>query len=313
MQDDSKQSARSGVESSRASASSDSSYYLFIGDQQQGPYSLEELKALWLAGKIGEDGLYAQVGMTAWEPIATLRRDLFLNELNEDQPGGLPEAVTTESSTGADSQHQEVVLNEPVQRAQSESPKAETIREVRIQLAFGERIPVIAIKLYSEFLVEQASALRARAMKQLGGWSSGLGALGSLGHVVLTSAVVGAIEAAVSKDMSKEGIALLAQALEAENRTRARGQYLPVAVIVNLRYPIPALWRVPFERETSVIEKGFLSDREKQVRVPCAYVHNGDDFVWLKTSTDEEFAVRWAHVAKYEVVSGLNSDELSRA
>jgi hypothetical protein len=178
----------------------------------------------------------------------------------------------------------------------------ETVRQLDIQLTSGETIPVAEVKLYSEFSVQEASALRAKAMEKLGGWSSGLGVWGSLGSVIMRSAVIGAIENVISKGVSKEGMRLLTQALEAEDLTRAEGEYLPISEILNLQHPVPNVWRVPCERETIVTTQGFISTREEKVMVPCAYVQNGDEFVWLKTDVGKECGVRWACVEKYCVL-----------
>lgn len=287
---------------------------------------------MWLRGGL-TDALYIGQGMSEWQTVSTIQRELLLCELPTNKPGSpsggatpttasVSEAEATTMIEASLAQQAEPTFPDPRQDASGDggaiafsqqntqtlakSSQQQMVQELTIQLTSGELIQIAAIKLYSEFSVEEASALRAKAMKQLGGWSSGMGAWGSLGHVVMTSAVIGAIEHAISKGLSKEGMVLLAQALEAENRVRAEGKYLPIAEIVNLQHPIPSLWRVPFERETSeiVINRGFFSETEtkKIVMVPCAYVHNGDEFVWIKADAGKEHGVRWAHVEKFVVL-----------
>ena len=120
----------------------------------------------------------------------------------------------------------------------------------------------------------------------------------------MTSAVVGAIEHAVSKGLSEEGIQLLAEATKSENSVRANGKYLPIAKIQNVEHPVPGMWRVPFERVATVLKQGFISTKEEKLKVPCAYIHNGDEFVWIKNEAGKESAVKWDHVEKYELITG---------
>ncbi|MEW6304897.1 MAG: DUF4339 domain-containing protein [Verrucomicrobiota bacterium] len=48
---------------------SDDNYYVLIDSKEYGPYSLDRLKAMWVAGQITSDTLFAQPGMPQWEPV----------------------------------------------------------------------------------------------------------------------------------------------------------------------------------------------------------------------------------------------------
>lgn len=47
--------------------------YVLIGDQQSGPFTVEELRLLWDAGEIPPDAAYWYDGVPSWTPIAEFR------------------------------------------------------------------------------------------------------------------------------------------------------------------------------------------------------------------------------------------------
>ena len=46
--------------------------YLFINNQQQGPYAIDQIRAMWSSGLITADTLYWQEGMSDWGSIQIL-------------------------------------------------------------------------------------------------------------------------------------------------------------------------------------------------------------------------------------------------
>jgi hypothetical protein len=46
--------------------------YLFISNQQQGPYAIDQIQAMWSSGSITADALFWHQGMSEWEPIQEL-------------------------------------------------------------------------------------------------------------------------------------------------------------------------------------------------------------------------------------------------
>jgi hypothetical protein len=46
--------------------------YLFINNQQQGPYAIDQIRAMWSSGSITADSLYWHEGMSDWGSVQTL-------------------------------------------------------------------------------------------------------------------------------------------------------------------------------------------------------------------------------------------------
>jgi hypothetical protein len=51
-------------------------YYVLINDQEEGPYSVNELRQMWKKGKINGDTLHAVSGMAEWSPLNDMRDQL---------------------------------------------------------------------------------------------------------------------------------------------------------------------------------------------------------------------------------------------
>ena len=47
-------------------------YYLLIGEQEQGPWTLPQVQAFWLAGAVTLETLFAQPGMGEWKPLSSI-------------------------------------------------------------------------------------------------------------------------------------------------------------------------------------------------------------------------------------------------
>jgi hypothetical protein len=60
--------------------------YLYINNQQAGPYALDQLKAMWNSGSITADTPYWHEGMAEWAPVHTL----LSSEQDAPQPPPLP-------------------------------------------------------------------------------------------------------------------------------------------------------------------------------------------------------------------------------
>jgi hypothetical protein len=52
------------------------SYYIRQNDDTKGPYTIGQLRAIWNAGAITGDTLYREEGITEWQPLRTIVREL---------------------------------------------------------------------------------------------------------------------------------------------------------------------------------------------------------------------------------------------
>src|SRR5271165_824610 len=119
MDNNQNEPSRSEAETPRQSQESD--YYILIGDEQQGPYTLRELKAMWMRGELKGDTLYARPGMPEWETVSKIQRELLLCELPTEEPG-LPLRGTTPTLASGSAP-------ETKSREASPAPKAEPAPE----------------------------------------------------------------------------------------------------------------------------------------------------------------------------------------
>jgi hypothetical protein len=52
------------------------SYYLLLNDEQKGPYTIGQLRAMWRSGAITADAQYWEDGLTEWLPVSSLADQL---------------------------------------------------------------------------------------------------------------------------------------------------------------------------------------------------------------------------------------------
>jgi TM2 domain-containing membrane protein YozV len=60
-------------------------YMLLLNGQQSGPYTLNQIKAMWQNGNINVSTNYWQAGMAGWQPLANIRQ--FLDMPAAQSPG----------------------------------------------------------------------------------------------------------------------------------------------------------------------------------------------------------------------------------
>lgn len=53
-----------------------SAFYLWRDEKQAGPYTINQLKAMWRSGSVTGDMLFCGDGMNDWLPLATLQHEL---------------------------------------------------------------------------------------------------------------------------------------------------------------------------------------------------------------------------------------------
>jgi hypothetical protein len=133
----------------------------------------------------------------------------------------------------------------------------------------------------------------------LQGVSTGLGSIGSIGWVLASSVVIGAVEGVLSAGAAASGTNLLAEVIRMEQKLRTEGVFFHVGKIENLETPI--LWRVPYKRTARVeAGKNFWGEKQFESReIPSAFIHSGDEFIWVQTDDGSVCSIRWSTVERY--------------
>lgn len=193
-----------------------------------------------------------------------------------------------------------------------------------LTLTSGHEIKVLDIFMYPEAEIWELLALRARAQKELSGYSNGIGLIGSPSWVLGGSLALGAVEAVMSGIKERKGIDLLNEAATRYDQLRRKGRWFSVDKINGIEMPQPSLWRVD-EPQTKTIElaslgwgkkadiqtKYGLSNAEMKsdrvdVPIPQLYILAEQDFI---TCRDEqgELQVRWQMVTSMRLQEGVAS------
>ena len=187
---------------------------------------------------------------------------------------------------------------------------------LRLTMASGAGIAVSHIRLYPQSELEQILTLRAKAEEELGGFSSGLGFLGSPGWVIGGAAALGAIESIVSSGKRKKGLVLLRDASMKYQALKNRGTFFAVSEIDGINLASPSAWTITaegsFQLDLSImglLEKGEAISRYgikrtdidsgiAKVNGSVRYVQLEEDFIWIRTSQGPQ-AIRWSLIESY--------------
>lgn len=190
-----------------------------------------------------------------------------------------------------------------------------------VRMQSGAEHLLSRVKLYHAELVAQIEALRVQAQTKLGGVSTGIGFIGSPEWVLGGSALIGALETALSKSAQKEGIRLLQQMEKLSLTLQYQGAFFPVEEIEHISVPLPSTWAATGESVSNIdtsgmhyferrdfIEKHKIQEGDIQqdgwarVRMTGRHIHDGSAF--LNAETDEgQIRLRWTSV---ESVSALS-------
>lgn len=154
---------------------------------------------------------------------------------------------------------------------------------LELRLISGLRIQAVAIQLFDAVRLQELATKKALATQSLGGVSTGLGAIGSLSWVLVSTVVIGAIESSLSKGAEKNGMAMLREIRVQEEKLRQQGRFVPVGQIYEIEHPSPNLWR------TTPMD-GFS----------LGFTYGGDEFVTLKDSAGLTHSIRWTCIEYYK-------------
>lgn len=181
------------------------------------------------------------------------------------------------------------------------------------------------IELYPADELAKIAAMRAEGAHGLGGFSTGLGFIGSPGWAIGASAALGLLETALSDGSKKTAIRLLAQAEEMAAAAHSRGQLFRIGDIEQIERPTPTTWRrtqtVPERVYTGGMswkqKAEFLATHRKTdqdldgnhiiLETKKVFVHTGEDFVTVDTEQGL-VKIRWSGVVGYIAPSCTNGN-----
>jgi GYF domain 2 len=227
-------------------------FFVWENEQQQGPFDQETIQRMISVGQITHDTLLCpEDGGLDWTPA----KELFFQY---STPDNLVALNTTKNP-----------------------PQARPESFVKIILTSGAELKIKAVWLYDANALAEINAKRTEAMEKLRGVSTGLGSIGSIGWVLASSVVIGAVEGALSAGAASSGSNLLAQVIKMEQALRTRGVICPVGKIENIETPHPGLWRV-YSR-----------------KIQSTLIHSGDDFLTVQIDNGSACSIRWSTVESY--------------
>jgi hypothetical protein len=186
-----------------------------------------------------------------------------------------------------------------------------------IVLSSGQSLKVSKVVLYDAKEVYGIAALRANALKNLGGISTGVGFIGSPEWALGGAAALGLVEGLLSAGMKKQGLEMLQQVKIRSEKLARNGKLIEFHQIQNLEVPDPLAWsaidvsirmiidpsgarlraqwnRHPLARFAQVD----VQDEEIEERTETQFVHDGSEFVSLEADAGL-VKVRWSSVVAY--------------
>jgi len=185
-----------------------------------------------------------------------------------------------------------------------------------VLLTSGQTIRIHAVLLYDERRIREIEDLKALAAAKFGPVSSGIGFIGSPGWVLGGAAVLSLLEGAAAKRLQREGIQYLQQAQTKSQALIESAAYCDVSGIANGHLPHPELWAYEMvERKVFDVSnlgwnarndllkkynksKSDIQDGELPIEIHTRYVHNGDEFLRIKSDIGE-INIRWSAVVAY--------------
>jgi hypothetical protein len=259
-------------------------YFVWLNEQQQGPFDEEAIQKMVSEGQIAHETLLCpEGGEFNWTPA----KELFppdLSSVANAEPVSTPELQPTTNQT-------------PVASVEYEDNGTRLV----VRLTSGLELKIKSIRLYDEVVLSEINSKRDQVLKSFQGVSTGLGSIGSIGWVLATSVVIGAVEGALSAAAASSGTNLLAEVIRMEQKLRSEGVFIPVGNIENIEMPMPGLWRVPYIREVRICTGvNFWSEKQYENRqVSFAFIHSGDEFVFVRDEDDSIHSIRWSAVEHY--------------
>ncbi|MDO9317989.1 MAG: hypothetical protein Q7V56_07290 [Gammaproteobacteria bacterium] len=188
---------------------------------------------------------------------------------------------------------------------------------VKIVMASGNVHEISDVLLFPELELEQILKLKAQAQENLGGFSSGIGFLGSPGWVFGGVAALGLFESVISNSKIKKGLGLLKEASEKFEEFRKRGKLVPISEIEGIEFPNPSSWhsiqkaKIKIDlKPMGMLEKGEFAGKHKigrnqiqngvaEFEATTPFVQFESDFIVVRAA-GELRSIRWSSIECYE-------------
>ncbi len=260
-------------------------FFVWLNEQQQGPFDEEAIQKMVSDGQITHETLLCpEGGDLDWTPA----KELFPPDLTKETP-----ALTSVAVVELSPKEKESFDFTPYQ--------IDDGTRIKIRLVSGLELRAKAIRLYDEIALAEINAKRAEALKKFQGVSTGLGSIGSIGWVLASSVVIGAVEGILSAGAVASGANLLTDVIKMEQKLRTEGIFFSIGKIQNIETPVPGLWRVPYSQKRRVkTGVSFWGDEQFATKdFPSAYIHSGDEFLALQTDDEQTHLIRWNSVEHY--------------
>jgi TM2 domain-containing membrane protein YozV len=74
-------------------------YYVIIDGDDQGPFTINQLRSMWTAGKLNQKMKYSQPGMSEWQPLSNII-DLLEPQIPRSPSGWTPSPPPSSNPTG---------------------------------------------------------------------------------------------------------------------------------------------------------------------------------------------------------------------
>lgn len=262
-------------------------FFVWLNEQQQGPFDQEAIQKMVSDGQITHETLLClEGGDLDWTPA----KELF-------PPGSPSELLPVESIPATETLAEEKPIDFSFQQTDDGS-------RLKIRLVSGLELRIKAVRLYNEIALAEINAKRAEALKKFQGVSTGLGSIGSIGWVLASSVVIGAVEGILSAGSAVSGANLLTEVIRMEQKLRTEGLFFAVGKIENLETPVPGLWRVPYSEKKQVkTGVNFWGDDKFELReIPSAFIHSGDEFLAFLEENGLVHMIRWTAVEQYTYI-----------
>ena len=200
----------------------------------------------------------------------------------------------------------------------------ENSKKMRIILSSGRQIEISKVRLYPEPELQKLFSLRAKAQEELGGFSTGIGFLGSPSWVLWSAAALGTLESIISGSKAKKGVLLLKEASASHENLQQNGILFDISAISGIDSPNPANWRAQglytfnFDLNSMGMKKKIKFSTSRNLsahqisqimqedeglvteEAEVSFNHDGDEFIWIQID-GELTALRWCYVVSYQI------------
>jgi hypothetical protein len=186
---------------------------------------------------------------------------------------------------------------------------AEAVSRIIINLTSGKELSAHQIMLYDEKKLIMIRALASEIVRTLGGTSAGLDTGAKPGRIIgglSVQATLESLEGLGSRRRRKHAVQLAGSIPKMQRQLQDSRILFGIDQIANIDMPFPSRWYgIVSSNEVDEEKRGlFPKILGMKKLIPAhenkrqRYVHDGDDFILLKTESGFEY-VRWSQVTSY--------------